>query len=403
MTPALQTVLDVLAWAIAAIVLVPGVVLAVQLWAAPRRIGDDRQAAHTGRTPRIAVVVPAHDEAGGIAPTLRAIRTQLTAGDRLLVVADNCSDDTAGVARAEGAEVLERTDPVRRGKGYALDAGVRALAGNPPDVVVFVDADCDVQTGSLARLGRAATHLGAPVQALYLMHAPTGAPLGTRIAAYAWIVRNAVRPAGAARLGWPCQLMGTGMALPWPLAETAPLASGHLVEDMQLGLALARAGTAPRFVPAAVVTSHFPLDRAALRTQRTRWEHGHLSVALGAGLPLLGHGLLHARGAALALALDVLVPPLAAWVVLAASGLFMLGAWAAFGGSAWPAVAVLSVCVLAAAGLLRAWWQHARKIVSGRELLRLPLYVLGKLPLYARLLRGRQGEWVRTARDNDRR
>src|SRR5258708_5857810 len=73
---------------------------------------------------RAAVLVPAHNESTGILPTLSDIKAQLQAGDRLLVVADNCTDDTAGVALAAGAEVSIRSDLKKIGKGYALEWGL---------------------------------------------------------------------------------------------------------------------------------------------------------------------------------------------------------------------------------------------------------------------------------------
>src|SRR5262245_59099720 len=75
----------------------------------------------TVNRPRLAVLVPAHNESAGLLPALHVIQALLRAADRLLVVADNCSDDTAAIARAAGAEVAERNDLNRIGKGYALD------------------------------------------------------------------------------------------------------------------------------------------------------------------------------------------------------------------------------------------------------------------------------------------
>ena len=71
---------------------------------------------------RFAIVVPAHNEEIAIAKTvgsLVSIEYPRALFD-VLVVADNCTDTTAALARAGGAEVLERTDAVQRGKGYAL-------------------------------------------------------------------------------------------------------------------------------------------------------------------------------------------------------------------------------------------------------------------------------------------
>src|ERR1700730_15741705 len=73
---------------------------------------------------RIAVLVPAHNESTGLLPTLANIKAQMRAADHLLVVADNCTDDTAAVAEAAGAGVVVRNDPDKKGKGYALAWGV---------------------------------------------------------------------------------------------------------------------------------------------------------------------------------------------------------------------------------------------------------------------------------------
>ena len=91
---------------------------------------------------RIAVLVPAHNESMGLLATLEAVKKQLQSGDRLLVVADNCTDDTAVIAKAAGAEVAERHDLANIGKGYALEWGLRQLKADPPGIVAVIDADC---------------------------------------------------------------------------------------------------------------------------------------------------------------------------------------------------------------------------------------------------------------------
>ena len=152
---------------------------------------------------RVAVLVPAHNEALGIATALQTMLAQLGPQDRLLVVADNCSDDTAAIARQAGAEVVERSHATERGKGYALAFGVAHLHQQPPDMVVIVDADCELTPGALPALVRCAARHQRPAQALYLMCAPAGAGLGARLAEFAWRVRNWVRPAGWQRWGMP--------------------------------------------------------------------------------------------------------------------------------------------------------------------------------------------------------
>src|ERR1700730_8153144 len=118
---------DVLA-IIAALLAIPVAVFCLEIVAAitlPQWQRSVRPNYHPRR--RVAVLVPAHNESAGLLPTLADIHGQLHPPDRLLVVADNCADDTAAVARAGGAEVVERHDLTKLGKGYALDWGLRHL------------------------------------------------------------------------------------------------------------------------------------------------------------------------------------------------------------------------------------------------------------------------------------
>lgn len=355
------------------------------------------------RTGAFTVLMPAHDEAGGIEAPIRAVLSQCAPGDRLLVVADNCSDTTAAVARALGATVIERQDPNRRGKGYALDFGIRWIeAGGAPAVVLIIDADCIVAPQALERLAGACLASGRPVQALYLMHAPVGARLGLRIAEFAWVVKNKLRPLGSAALGWPCQLMGTGMAFPWAAIQHAKLATGHLVEDMQLGLDLAETGSPPMFCRPALVTSTFPVAREAVDSQRARWEHGHLSIIVAVVPRLLWRALVQRNPALLGMVLDVAVPPLAS-LILSLAGLALLDAgWWWASGRVLPMGLTFALLSMMTIGVLFAWWREGQGIIGAAELLGLPLYALAKIPVYIRVFTKRQVEWVRTKRDDRR-
>ena len=90
---------------------------------------------------RLAVLIPAHNEAAEIGITLKNLISQLKNDDRLIVIADNCTDNTALIAQQYGAIVIERNNPDQRGKGYALDYGLSFLESDPPDVVIIIDAD----------------------------------------------------------------------------------------------------------------------------------------------------------------------------------------------------------------------------------------------------------------------
>ena len=349
---------------------------------------------------RIAILMPAHNEASMLPAALRAVAPQLHANDTLLVVADNCTDETARVAAAEGADTIERHDSALRGKGYALDFGIRHLSANPPDLVIIIDADCHATPGSIDTLARVCGERARPIQGLYLMHAGAGATPLRRIAEFAWIVKNRVRPLGLKRLGLPCQLMGTGMAFPWHCIANAALASGHIVEDLKLGIDLAASGHAPWFCADALVTSLFPATDEAAQNQRARWEHGYLSVVLQAP-GLLWRALATRNLDLFIMALDLCVPPLALLMLQVAT--LWLACLSLYAMSARAVPLYLSSAALAmyALAVLLSWAFYGRHIVPLRNLALAALYALRKIPLYARFLVARQINWVRAKRDDE--
>jgi cellulose synthase/poly-beta-1,6-N-acetylglucosamine synthase-like glycosyltransferase len=389
--------LEILALACSALLLLPVLVLVTESLAALR----PPRGAPAGRAPntRCAVLVPAHDEEACIRTTLASVVPQLRPGDRLLVVADNCADRTAEFARSAGAAVVERVDPDRRGKGFALDFGVRALEPDPPDVVVVVDADCLVRPGGIDLLVGEADRTGRPVQAVYLLDPPPGAGVRAQVSGFAFRFKNQVRPLGLDRLGLPCLLTGSGMAFPWEVLRGARLASANITEDMRLGLDLACAGHPPKLCARAGVHSVLPSGRQAAYRQRTRWEHGHMGTLLTQAPRLLVAAVRQRRLDLLGLALELSVPPLSVLGLLYAAAAAAAGLLWSAAGAPLPA-ALLACGGLAAAGaLLASWARFGRKSLPFTSLLAAPLYALGKVPIYLAFVLRPQRAWARTARD----
>jgi cellulose synthase/poly-beta-1,6-N-acetylglucosamine synthase-like glycosyltransferase len=348
---------------------------------------------------RVAVVVPVHNESTGLLLTLVDIQNQLLRADRLLVVADNCADDTAAVALAAGAEVVERHDPLKRGKGYALDFGLRHLSSDPPEVVIMVDADCRLGERTIDSLARDCMVANRPLQALDLMTAPDESEMNHQVAEFAWRVKNWLRPLGLCALGLPCQLMGTGMAFPWDVIRSANLASGWIVEDLKLGLDLTLAGHPPLFCPSARVTSVFPSSPAGAATQRRRWEQGHIRTILRIAPRFLCLAIARRNWALLALTLDLAVPPLSLLAMLVL-GMFVAAALAAFFDFSSAALVVSAASLLAfVLAAFLAWLKCGRDILPPRAIWSIAPYVLGKLPLYRHVLSKRlESRWIRTDR-----
>lgn len=388
-----------LAWGVAVAVAVPLTIYCIEVLAG---LSPSRGTPELTSAPQTVVLIPAHDEAAIIGRTLALLNAHRTDNVRVLVVADNCSDATAEIARAHGAEVMERADAVLRGKGYALAAGRDHLANQPapPEVVIVLDADCRLLPGSLEQLAAAAIRHGAPVQATNLIEADLAAPPMVQISSFAMLVKNLYRSRGMQRLGGGALLTGTGMAFPWPLFADAALASGSIVEDLHLGIAMAEAGHAPRLAPQAHVRSAPAAMRDAL-AQRMRWEHGFLQTLRTRALPLVGRGIRRRSLALVLLGLHLCVPPLALLLGIGSVVFAGLVASTAITGAAAPA-AVLGGCLAAALVVtLTAWLLGGRSYLAPAALVRVPLYLLWKIPLYARFLRKPLAGWNRTPRAPD--
>jgi cellulose synthase/poly-beta-1,6-N-acetylglucosamine synthase-like glycosyltransferase len=335
----------------------------------------------------------------GIQATLDDIKIQMRPGDRMLVVADNCTDDTAVIARAIGAEVTERQDLTKIGKGYALDWGLRYLAPDPPDIVIIIDADCRVANDTLHRLAMACAVTGRPVQALDLMTAVDASPIDHQVAEFAFRVKNWVRPLGLGALNLPCQLMGTGMAFPWGVISSTNLASELAVEDLKLGLDLAQAGHLPLFCPSAAVYSPFPVSTKAAVTQRKRWEQGHLRMIATTVPHLMFESIARGNFGLLALSLDAAIPPLTLLGVLI-NLMFLVSCFGFLFGLSSSALIISAISLLAySLAVLLCWLKFGRDILPFSSILSVISYIVGKLPLYQQIFtRESNLQWTRTDR-----
>ncbi len=387
---------DWLLLAIAACVAVPFVVLTIEALAS---LLPARQTVSSSQRPRCAVLVPAHNEETGISITIQNVRDQLAAGDRLLIVADNCTDATASVARAAGAEVVERMDAAHRGKGFALDFGLDHFATDAPEVVAIVDADCELRPGALDALVRQVAATGRPAQGIYRIGTGQEADPRRRLSAFAVILKNEIRPRGLDRLGMPCLLTGTGMAFPWTVLRAMRVGTGNIVEDMKLGIDLAMSGHPPRLCPQAELLGASAPDRWAAVQQRTRWEHGHVHTLITQTPRLTLRGLLLGRPRLLGLALEMAIPPLSLLFVLWAVVFTICLIWWQLAGGSLIAAAVLGTsAAIAGIAVLLAWAKFGRRTLPILALLTTPLYILWKLPIYWKMLFAPEKKWVRTER-----
>lgn len=345
--------------------------------------------------PHFTVLMPAHDEAGGIAAAVQSILDQLDEGDRLLVVADNCSDDTAHIARSLGADVIERFDSSLRGKGHALEFGRAFLRDQPSDIVIIVDADCLAEPAALAKLASAAAMDDAVVQGAYLMAPPINASARVRISCFAFLIKNLVRQRALQRLGGSALLQGSGMAFPRRIFDAIEWRAASLVEDLDMGLDLLLAGERVTFEEDALFVSAASSEKGTAG-QRRRWEHGMLH-SMGRYVPALLGRAIGGRWRLALVAFDLMVPPT---VMLLVVSLLLLAVGVAVQGASLSVMLLALALALLCLGLARAWRAEGRDILPLRTVAQIPAYMLWKLPIAAQFLVRREKQWIRTERES---
>lgn len=349
------------------------------------------------RRPTAVIIMPAHDEAAIIGHSLASLASELAPDMRLLVVADNCEDDTVLIARGAGVEVIERSDPSRRGKGFALAFARDHLHLAPPDAIVVIDADCSTDRASLTSLVSFAVTNGRPVQAVNLLKPDLNAEPMVQVSNFAFLIKNLVRQAGLARLSGHVHLTGTGMAFPWALFAAAPLATADVVEDLGLGLDFSASGTPPLFARNASVWSGASSSEGTLK-QRTRWEGGFISTSLRRGPKMVLRAIRDFDIRLLWAALSLMIPPLALLTAFNVITIIVSLPLVALGASAIPATVQILIGAAAAATILTVWRKFGKPFLSHKAAAQLPLYVLWKVPLYFRLLKRPNVSWLRTGR-----
>lgn len=366
-------------------------------------ISSRRKVPPAGGAPRtrFRIIVPAHDEAAGIARTVESLRAIDYASDlfEVVVIADNCQDDTAARAKAAGAKVIERFDEKLRGKGYALAHGFEAsIAEGKADAIVVVDADTLVSSNLLRAFD---ARLQAGAKAVQADYAVRNHDEGwrTRLMAIAFGMFHIVRSVGRENLGVSCGLRGNGMCFATDLLKEVPHEAFSVVEDLEYGIRLGEHGHRVHYAGEAHVYGEMVSSEKASRSQRARWEGGRLQMAKRHAIPLLARAIKERNLVLADLAMDVLVPPLSVLVVATVVGTAASAALAVV--TLRPNAALLlfgasGACLVAYAA--RGWQVSGTGARGLATLGYAPVYVAWKATLRLRRTRNGRDEWVRTTR-----
>ena len=355
-----------------------------------------------GRLPRFAILIPAHDEA----PVIEAALASIAGVDyppelfTPIVIADNCTDKTATLARDAGAVVYERSDNEHQAKGFALRWMIeRLLAENAAyDAYIIVDADSQISPNFLHCMAESLAAGAQVAQGQYRVHnGDDGWTAGLRAVAFALF--NHLRPLGRSYLGWSAGLKGNGMCFRREVFAQVGWESYSLAEDAEYHLRLIDAGIHVAYVPEAIVSTEMPTSLRQAQSQQTRWERGRIDL-VRACLGLLVRGFMRDRDLArLDVAMEIILPPLS--LVAGLTSLYVVFAamlaW-------WPGIILASVLSVALGThiVIGAGLAHLSRRAYF-SLLRAPLFIAWKCWIYLAAVGGavlRHGDkpWVRTER-----
>jgi cellulose synthase/poly-beta-1,6-N-acetylglucosamine synthase-like glycosyltransferase len=345
----------------------------------------------------LAVIVPAHNEEKLVGRCVLSLREAAAKSPNIsiVVVADNCTDNTADCARQAGARVLVRTNPENRGKGFALRFAFQELLKEPFTGFVIVDADSTVSANFFHEVSGSLASGAEALQTRYRV-AP---PLNTRrkqLMDVAFLAFNVLRPRGRDGYGLSAGILGNGFALSRQTLLDVPYSADSIVEDLEYHLLLVKAGKRVVFLDRATVYGDMPDDVEAQTSQRARWEGGRAAVMrMNAGA--LAIRVLKGQMRTLEPLLELLTLPLAYLFILAVAlcaiplGLFR------FYGFFLSGLMIAHVCSsIALSGNAKS---------SFKGLLEAPMYLLWKVTKMTTIIKAsrRETPWLRTKRSEDSR
>ena len=224
---------------------------------------------------RIAVVIPARNEARVISDTARLTRSALSSEDCLFVIADHCLDDTASKAHAAGARVFEREYAVVHNKGAALRWFVREAEAQLKkfDAIVVLDADSRIASDFVEQIK---VRVKTSRQAWQCRVSPVdyeSSPVAT-IAALSETIEQCIFDRVRAMLAWPVRLRGTGMVFSPEVLINACAQVKSEVEDVSLTLLLVANGVPVQPLHNVIVYDPKPQTHVGAARQRARWFRG---------------------------------------------------------------------------------------------------------------------------------
>lgn len=243
---------------------------------------------------RFALITAAHNEEAVIKYHIESLK-KLNYPPELFdiyIIADNCTDKTADVCRAEGVRVMERFSPMR-GKGFALEwmfAELFKMKKKKYDAICLFDADNLVSSNFLAEMNAKLKQGYLSIQGYLDTKNPNDSWVTACYATAYWSM-NRMWQLARYNLGLSNALGGTGLCLDVGLLKKYGWGATCLTEDLEFTMKLLLNGIKTAWAHDCKVYDEKPVHFSQTWRQRTRWLQGHWDVAFRYMIPLIIKGI----------------------------------------------------------------------------------------------------------------
>lgn len=224
-------------------------------------------------------IVPAHNEEAVIKNLVDSLVAQDYPKELydIYVIADNCTDRTAEIAKAAGAIVLKRFDEVNKTKGHALNWFLKQKIEENADYDAFCvfDADNIVDKNFLKNMNKKLCQGEEVVQGYRDIKNPTDSWISAGYAIFYWMMHRFYHLARY-NLGLSPLLNGTGFMVKFDIIKPDGWQTVTLTEDIEFSLINIAQGRKLGWAVDAIVYDEQPVTFKASWSQRSRWTVGHL-------------------------------------------------------------------------------------------------------------------------------
>lgn len=229
-----------------------------------------------------AVIVAAHNEEQVIGPLIDNLQVLEYPKDMydIYVVADNCTDRTAEIAKKRGAIVCERINPDERGKGFAMEWMFRKLFTfeRRYDAVAVFDADNLVDSRFLLEMNNRLCKGDQLIQGYLDAKNPHDTWVSGTFAIAFWVTDH-IWHLAKSNIGLSSVLGGTGMCISTGILKKFGWGATCLTEDMEFTMKVLTKGIRTTWAHDAIVYDEKPLTFMQSWNQRKRWAQGHFDIA----------------------------------------------------------------------------------------------------------------------------